>query len=60
MPLYILTTGLMLASPMFGIELREETVFFFFVFQILFWGIQVLGSVPWRGMRENHHRLREQ
>lgn len=49
MPLYILTTGLMLASPMFGIELREETVFFFFVFQILFWGIQVLGSVPWRG-----------
>lgn len=53
MPLYILTTGLMLASPMFGIELREETVFFFFVFQILFWGIQVLGSVPWRGMRAN-------
>ena len=60
MPLYILTTGLMLASPMFGIELREETVFFFFVFQILCWGVQVLGSVPWRGMREIHHRLREQ
>ena len=48
-----------LDAPQTGLSMAARFVVVV-VFQILFWGIQVLGSVPWRGMRENHHRLREQ
>lgn len=56
--LYLLTTGLLLLSPFWGVRPGVETVVMLAVFQIAFWAMQTAEQMPWRPSFEGMDRGR--